>query len=316
MTYLFNSMLQTIRGIYGDAVVEVDESIGKVMAALDRLQLREETLVVFTSDNGPWHMMGTSGGSSGVLHGQKGETYEGGYRVPCIMSWPSVMPEAQTSFALTSMMDLFPTFVELSGQTLPKNLTLDSYSLKSLILAGNKTVPSPREILLYYTEAALFAVRYKKFKVHYFTKDLTDIMSKKQDPPLVFNLESDPGEDFSLDATSHADVIAITDKIFEQYSNLPVAPSEILKFNIWGAPCCSKRSNPVPCACDHTPLVKPDPSLLAAKEQETRLMEEAGLFSQSMLGDFLLRKTQTSSKGKALHDSLAAKLKKSIGVQV
>src|SRR5690606_16189735 len=111
-------------GIYGDAVEEIDWSTGEILDALREEGLAENTLVVFTSDNGPWLIMGNQGGSAGLLKDGKGSTWEGGMRVPGIVWMPGRIKPGVTSVPANTM-DLFPTALALAGQPTPTDVTID-----------------------------------------------------------------------------------------------------------------------------------------------------------------------------------------------
>jgi arylsulfatase A-like enzyme len=185
----------SLRGLYGDVVEEIDWSVGRILDTLDRLNLSDNTLVVFTSDNGPWLTYDQQGGSAGLLRGGKGGTYEGGMREPAIFRWPGrIQPEVVPQ--LGSTLDLLPTFVSLAGAAPPENRTLDGFDL-SPVLFG--TGPTPREEMFYYRGSELFAVRHGPYKAHFITQpEYSGEGPTRHDPPLLFNLESDPSEKYDL----------------------------------------------------------------------------------------------------------------------
>ena len=108
-------------GLFGDVVAEIDWSVGQILETLRRNDLDDRTLVVFTSDNGPWLSYGNHGGSAGPLREGKGTMFEGGYRVPCVMRWPGKIPAGTSCDELAATMDLFPTIAGLIGATVPTN---------------------------------------------------------------------------------------------------------------------------------------------------------------------------------------------------
>jgi arylsulfatase len=144
-------------GAYGDTIEELDWSMGQVLQALKDAGLDEKTLVVFTSDNGPWieaQLAAEDGsdpyyGSAGSLRGYKMTTWEGGLRVPCIMSWPGRVPEGVVSGEMLTSMDLLPTFAHLAEATLPEDRTLDGRNVWPVV-AGEPDAENPRETLHYY----------------------------------------------------------------------------------------------------------------------------------------------------------------------
>ena len=103
-----------MRGAYGDVVEEIDRSVGNILKVLKELDIAKNTFVIFTSDNGPWGWANIDGGSSGLLRGNKGSVYEGGYRVPAIAWMPGLVPEVTTT-ALASALDFFPTMISMAG---------------------------------------------------------------------------------------------------------------------------------------------------------------------------------------------------------
>ncbi|MEM7384614.1 MAG: sulfatase, partial [Verrucomicrobiota bacterium] len=120
-------------GLYGDVIEEIDWSVGQVMKTLQDLKLADNTLVVFTSDNGPWLPFKTHGGSAGLLRDGKGSTWEGGMREPTIFWWPgNVVPKTQPEQGAT--LDLLPTFLHLAGGELPKDRVFDGRDLSPALL--------------------------------------------------------------------------------------------------------------------------------------------------------------------------------------
>jgi arylsulfatase len=152
------------RGLYGDTIEELDSAIGDVFTQLKALGLDDNTLVVFTSDNGPWtdKQIGDHGGSPLPFRGGKMTTWEGGWRVPGIMRWPGKVRAGETSDGIASTIDLLPTFAALSGAKLPE-AQLDGLDLTNFLTQPN--APSPRDTFLYHNGARLTAVRHKDFKL-------------------------------------------------------------------------------------------------------------------------------------------------------
>jgi len=135
------------QGMYGDVMMEVDWSIGEILKALERNELDKNTLVIFTSDNGPWLNFGNHAGNTGGLREGKGTSWEGGQRVPCIMRWPGVIPEGEICNKITCAMDILPTMAEITGASLPDK-KIDGVSLLPLLLGDKTTVP--RHTFYYY----------------------------------------------------------------------------------------------------------------------------------------------------------------------
>jgi arylsulfatase len=138
------------RGIYGDVISEVDWSVGEVVKSLDANGLTANTLVIFTSDNGPWLSYGEHAGRSGPLREGKGTCWEGGIRVPCVMRWPGKIPAGTTSDAMLMTIDLFPTLAHLVGAELPAH-KIDGLDVWP-ILSGAPGARNPHDAYLFYFE--------------------------------------------------------------------------------------------------------------------------------------------------------------------
>jgi arylsulfatase len=151
------------QGMYGDVMMEVDWSIGEIMKALERNGLEKNTLVIFTSDNGPWLNFGNHAGTTGGLREGKGSSWEGGQRVPCIMRWPGIIPEGEICNKLACAMDILPTLAAITGASLPKN-KIDGISILPLLL-GDKTAAPRKEFYYYYQANALEAVQSDYWKL-------------------------------------------------------------------------------------------------------------------------------------------------------
>jgi arylsulfatase A-like enzyme len=181
-------------GLYGDFVVQVDRAVGTVLDALDRLDLRENTLLVFTSDNGPWFNMPPRmleggvkrwhAGSPGLLRGAKGTTYEGGLRVPAVVRWPDQIPGGRISAEPVSIIDFLPTFANAAGGAVPDDRPIDGYNL--LPFLRGETDQSPRDRFFYYQSHQLEAVRDRTWKLR--------IEQNPSGKPELYNLDLDPRE--------------------------------------------------------------------------------------------------------------------------
>ena len=192
-------------GIYGDVIEELDASTGRILDALKAAGLDRNTLVVFTSDNGPWLPFGSHGGSAGPLRSGKGTTWEGGVRTPAIFWWPgTIKPAVVTDIA--SAMDLFVTAGSLAGATMPADRAIDGLDLRAP-LSG--TGVSPRHILYYYWDNELRAIRKDAYKAHFITSGAYDDGEARtaHAAPLLFNLADDPGEHHDV-AALHPEVVA------------------------------------------------------------------------------------------------------------
>jgi arylsulfatase A-like enzyme len=135
-------------GLYGDAIESIDDSTGKILDLIAELKLDDNTLVIFSSDNGPWLIKGEHGGNATPFRGGKGGAYEGGMRVPCIMRWPQVIPAGSVCGELATQMDFLPTFAKLAGGELPKDRKIDGKDISDLMFA-KEGAKSPHESCFY-----------------------------------------------------------------------------------------------------------------------------------------------------------------------
>ena len=185
-------------GRYGDVIEEIDWSVGEVVKAIREAGIEKKTLVVFTSDNGPWTMFGPHGGIAKPLRGEKGTSWEGGFRVPGIFWWPGSIEPAEID-GMAANLDLYATFAALAGGKVPD----DKQGFESLDLSGSllRGEDSPRQQWLFGTHA----FRSGPYKIHLATKDRSsDPDTRKRepmaqhDPPLLFDLEADVSETKNL----------------------------------------------------------------------------------------------------------------------
>jgi arylsulfatase A len=200
----------TERGSFGDALAESDWIVGNVMQKLKDLQLEEDTLVLFTSDNGPWLIRNLSGGSAGLFTGRfsnywdtgKGSTWEGGIRMPAFAYWKGKISPFSRSSEIISSLDVFPTLSALAGLSLPPNRTFDGRDMSDILLTENGK--SKHDFLFFYSTCAggpywnISSVRHGNYKAHWCTKpgfqhNRTDRI-QRYDPPLLFNVAKDPSE--------------------------------------------------------------------------------------------------------------------------
>ena len=177
-------------GLMGDWIEEVDWSVGQVLGALRKYGLAENTLVIFTSDNGgaPRH-----GASNAPLRGGKGSVWEGGMRVPTVAWWPGKVPADTETFQITSMMDILPTFAQLAGADIPTDRKIDGGDLWPL-LSGKEGAMSPHQSFLYFRGLQLQAVRDGDWKLHLKSGEL-------------YNLRDDISESKNV-AAQHAKVVS------------------------------------------------------------------------------------------------------------
>jgi arylsulfatase A len=202
-------------GLFGDVVTEIDWSVGQVLDALDRHNLAEKTLVIFTSDNGPWLPAGNHGGSARPLREGKGTAFEGGVREPCIMRWPGHIPADTSSDEPVMTIDLLPTIARLAGAEVPQDRVIDGRDIWPLI-AGEPDARNPHEVLYFYWLHELQAVRSGQWKLHvphnYLHPAVVDHdggYGKNESRHIdlsLFDLASDPGETTDV-AAEHPDIV-------------------------------------------------------------------------------------------------------------
>ncbi|XP_026218210.1 steryl-sulfatase [Anabas testudineus] len=271
-------------GIYGDAVHEVDWSVGQITQTLQRLKLTENTLVYLTSDQGA-HLeeISASGevhrGWNGIYKAGKSTSWEGGIRVPGILRWPGKLPRGRQIDEPTSNMDLFPTVVRLSGASVPEDRDIDGHDLMDLL--QGKAERSKHEFLFHYCNSYLNAVRWHPqnsnsvWKALYFTPNFypenetacfhthvcfcsPDYVTY-HDPPLLFELTSDPSETTALTPDTEPafhSILAVMNEAAERHKE-SVKPVES-QFSLWNVmwkpwlqPCCSTLSQLCQCQEDH-----------------------------------------------------------------
>lgn len=216
------------RGLFGDVMHEVDWSVGQIVNKLRALKLEENTLIVFTSDNGPWLMMKEHGGSAGLLKEGKGTTWEGGMRVPGIFYMPGTIEPGITT-EIGSTLDLLPTIAGLTKAQLPKDRVLDGYDLGS-VLYGNGI--GKRKHFIYYRKQEIYAVRKGSFKLHYITENCytPDNQRMEHKNPLLFNVDHDPGEYYDH-ASEFPEIIDQINLIVEKHKkSVVLLPSELDKY--------------------------------------------------------------------------------------
>ena len=204
-------------GLFGDVIQEIDWSVGQILEAIRRNRLEEKTLVVFTSDNGPWLSYGNHAGSAGPLREGKGTAFDGGQREPAIFWWPQTIPAGTVCTEPAATIDLLPTVAALTGAALPPQ-AIDGADISPLLLDVPGAKP-PRDVFYFYWGDALHAVRQGPWKLHfphpYRTlagrpggKDGTPVPYSQTTIGLsLFNLTDDPGETRNL-AGEQPEVVA------------------------------------------------------------------------------------------------------------
>ena len=186
-------------GLYGDVIMEIDWSVGQILETVKQLGIDEKTLVIFTSDNGPWLSKGAHGGSAKPLRGGKFATYEGGMREPCIMRWPGKIAAGTVCPEIATTMDFLPTFAKLAGAKVPTNRIIDGKDISALMT--DPKAKTPYKAFFYYFERQLGAVRSGQWKLILERK-----REKKTIPAALYNLQEDIEETRDLSA-DHPDVV-------------------------------------------------------------------------------------------------------------
>ena len=206
------------RGLYGDVIEEIDWSTGQILNELAILGLAKNTLVFFTSDNGPWLTEDQEGGSAGLLKDGKGTTWEGGMRVPALAWWPGTVPAGVVSQALGTTMDLFSTSLALANAQQPEDRIIDGVDLTPVLTGEAESV---RDVVFYYRSEELFAVRKGPWKAHFITQSSyvgDEPITHSQ--PQLYNLEIDPSERFNI-ADEHPEVLSeIRELVLQHEENL------------------------------------------------------------------------------------------------
>jgi len=217
------------RGLYGDVIMEIDWSVGQILETLRRNGLEEHTLVIFTSDNGPWLNFGNHAGSPGPLREGKGTSWEGGKRVPCLMRWPGVTPAGTVCDGLAANLDILPTLAGIAGATLPEN-RIDGVNILSLLKKERDA--RPREhIFFYYSQGgeydqlqAVYDGRWKLHLPHEYRSYLgvepgrdgfPGAYSKGETGLALFDLQEDIGETRDV-KDRHPDIVARLSALADQ----------------------------------------------------------------------------------------------------
>jgi len=197
---------QSQGGVYGDAVETIDWSTGEILQTLRELQLDQDTIVVFTSDNGAddgnWGVPANWFGSNAPLRGKKQQAWEGGLRVPCIAWGPGHLPSQVVLRELTSVMDFLPTFSAMAGAKLPEDRVIDGKDIRSLLM-GETNAQSPYDAFIYHARFGKRAgIRMGKWKL------LVDVDATTwhHQGSALYDLSADPGETSNL-AKEHPEVV-------------------------------------------------------------------------------------------------------------
>ncbi|KXJ23535.1 steryl-sulfatase [Exaiptasia diaphana] len=277
----------SVHGRYGDNVEEMDWSVGEIMKALDKLGLKKNTFAYFTSDQGP-HLEESlygeyQGGWRGIYTGGKGQSWEGGIRVPTVVSWPARIPKGISISEPTNSLDVFPTIAHIAGAPIPNDRIIDGKDLMPLLTQQQKV--SPHEFMFHYCAKEIHAVRYRPrdgkttWKAHFKTPkwiDGTQVcyglclcyegFSVDQNPPLLYDITTDPTESHPLDPNDkvYKKVLQSINKAVDDHTrSIDEVPNQLDNNNWWRGgfsgvqPCC----NPPFCSCSEDGKTKHYPEV-------------------------------------------------------
>ena len=216
---------RSLRGLYGDVIEELDWSVGQVMQTLENLGIAENTMVIFTSDNGPWLTKFQEGGSAGLFHDGKGTTWEGGMRVPTLAWWPGTIEAGAQNYALTSTLDLLPTIAELAGAEVPDDRIIDGRSMVSVLKENQQTL---HDAFFYWRGSQLWAARMGPWKMHLRTQSAYVGDQPVEHPnPILYNLLHDPSEKYEISA-KHPEIVAQIQAMVADYlAGVEIPPSRL-----------------------------------------------------------------------------------------
>jgi len=213
------------QGLYGDVIMEIDWSVGEILSALKRFGLDRNTLVVYSSDNGPWLSYGDHAGSAKPLREGKGTTFDGGQREPTIMWWPSRIRAGTVCREVCAMFDLLPTFVGLAGGEVPTDRVIDGKDIWPL-MSARPGARSPHDAFFFYAGRRLDAVRSGKWKLHlpHAYNSLAEPGTGGQPGRYVqkkiglalFDLERDVGEQHDVGA-DHPDIVQRLEEMAREF---------------------------------------------------------------------------------------------------
>lgn len=195
---------KSARGLYGDTVAEIDWSTGEILRALEEAGLRDNTLVMFTSDNGPASHLHALGGDAYPFQGGKGRTTEGGVRMPCIATWSGVIEPGQISDVLWSTLDLLPTFARFAGVPGPA-LEIDGVDAAPTLI-GKAAAEGTERPYFYYHREDLEAVRIGKWKLVFQHRRYDTVQFEKLRTAALYDLEADISESLNVQ-TRHPEVV-------------------------------------------------------------------------------------------------------------
>ena len=199
-------------GLYGDVLEELDDGIGAIVTALEQTGQLDNTLIIISSDNGPWYL-----GNAGDQRGRKGNTFEGGMRVPFIAHWPAGIPPGRVEHAMAMGTDLLPTVLDLLDLPAPNDRILDGRSILEVLTSGGE---SPHEYLHYYDGETLFATRTQRFKYRgpagvFYSTDQMPVGGAVPQKEWLFDLQNDPRESYDT-ATAHPRELEALRRVFDE----------------------------------------------------------------------------------------------------
>ncbi|MBL29918.1 MAG: arylsulfatase [Flavobacteriaceae bacterium] len=221
------------RGLYGDVIEEIDHGIGLIVQELKKHKLDNNTIIIFTSDNGPWLPFESHSGSAGLLRNGKATTWEGGQRIPAIFWGASIKTGVISD--LGSTMDIFPTILDMTDIDMVKDRIMDGISIKSTLLNHEA---SKRKTIFYYREREVYAVRNGSYKAHFITQGSYDYPKGSNikivlDEPLLYNLDIDPSEKYNI-ADKHPEALLAINEILEIHNKNLKAPKDLLEDRDFG----------------------------------------------------------------------------------
>tara|TARA_A200000113_G_scaffold7233_1_gene7596 strand:- start:305 stop:1705 length:1401 start_codon:yes stop_codon:yes gene_type:complete len=202
--------------LYVDVIEEIDWSVGEILKALEINKLDQNTIVVFTSDNGPWLLFKTHGGSAGPLRAGKGTTFEGGQRVPTVFWGPGIVKSGVIN-QMGATLDLLPTFASISGAQIPSDRKMDGYDLSVVLTEASE---SPRKEFYYWAFAELHAYRNQQYKIHLKQREIIHYGRPTivLDEPELYDLKADISEKYNV-ANTHPEVISSFTKKMQLHLN-------------------------------------------------------------------------------------------------
>ncbi|CAF0960394.1 unnamed protein product [Rotaria sordida] len=261
-------------GAYGDNIEELDWSVGEIIQALKTLDIENDTLILFSSDNGPFlergieagfcgRVLTTSGKLSEPLRGAKGQTWECGIRVPGIIRWPGHVIPGQTIESISSLLDFYPSLLNLWNVQSIQDRPLDGVSLWSQLKLNPEmftsslttNIQKERDTLFHYCGSTITAVRQGKYKAHYWTPKwdeglracpsdiICPCLSIQHSPPLLFDIETDPAEESPLDIQNYSNILSMMDAAVQKHkATLIPVPNQLEKLALpWLFPCCNAQ---------------------------------------------------------------------------